>query len=159
MPINNAEIKKEIVKTDFSSISQNFLFSAKIPAGFKAEYQPSLNTINLYDPNLPGSNNTEKSQIYITYFKAGRFLTLNTVNITLQEPKIVAGREAILYEIAKKPEFPDFVGQPEWRNFKHKALDVRFSAENPTYFYSFSYNPILPESVFNEFIDSLELYQ
>ena len=31
--------------------------------------------------SLPGKNNIEKSQIYIIYFKASRFLTLNTVDI------------------------------------------------------------------------------
>ena len=144
-----------VKSVDFSKINPPFLFSAKIPKEFKAEYIAQLKAINIYNPSLSGQNNIEKSQIYITYFSASRFLTLNTVDITQQDPIEVKGRQAILYEIAKKLGVPDFAGQPEWRNFKHKAIDIRFSSENPTYFYSFASNPDLSEKFFDDFINSL----
>ena len=140
---------------DFAKIDQEFLFSAQIPKEFEAEYTSQLRAINIYNPRLPADNTIEKSQIYITYFKADRFLTLNTVEITQQDPINIKGHQAILYEITKKPESPNFSGQPSWRNYKHKAIDIRFTKNSPSYFYSFAYNQNLSEKVFNDFIDSL----
>ena len=150
-------------QTDFSKMNAEFLFSANIPPGFAAEYIPALKAINIYDPSLPGENNMEKSQIYITYFKANNFLTLNTVDILRRYEVTVKGRAAVAYEIAKKPNVANFAGQPGWRNAKHNALDIRYSNENPSHFYPFAYNPALtvpssnasPEKIFSEFIDSL----
>ena len=143
---------------DFSKVNQEFLFSTEIPKELEVEYIPQLRVINIYNPNLAGQNNIEKSQIYITFFKADKFLTLSTVEITQRDEMIVNGHDAILYEITKKPGLPNFSGQPSWRNFKHKALDVRLTASSPSTFYSFAYNPNLPEKVFNNFIDSLVFY-
>lgn len=143
---------------DFSKINSEFLFSAEVNNEFEAEYISQLRAINVYNPGLPDGNNMEKSQIYITFFRANRFLTLDSVEITQREPMVVKGREAILYEITKKSSIPDFLGQPSWRNLKHKALDVRFTKTNPSYFYAFAYNPDLPENVFNDFINSLAFY-
>ncbi len=162
MPIVEPEVRTErinnLVKSmDFSKINPEFLFSAEIPNEFEAEYIPQLKAINIYNPNLQG-NNTEKSQIYISFFKANRFLTLSTVEITQQDKVVVKGRDAILYEITKKPEVPDFAGQPSWRNLKHKAIDVRFTKNNPSLFYSSAYNPNFSEELFNNFINSLTFY-
>jgi len=151
--------EEKINKVDFSKVNSTFRFSGKIPAEFEMEYIPSLKATSIYDPRLPGENIKEKSQIYITSFEANRFLTLSTVSITQQDETLVKGHDAVLYEIAKKPGVPDFPGQPSWRNFKHTALDIRFTKNSPSVFYSFAYNPTLSESIFNDFIDSLVFLQ
>lgn len=153
--VETSQINNLIKSVNFFEISPEFLFSAKILNEFEAEYTPDLKAINVYNPNAFGNNNTEKSQIYITYFKANRFLTLSTVKITQREAINIKGQEAVLYEITKKQEVSDFAGQPSWRNLKHKALDIRFSDDSPTYFYSFAYSPNFPEKTFNNFINSL----
>ena len=149
------EIDASLVLVDFSKINPEFLFSAKIPKEFSVEYIPQLRAINVYNPLLAGENTREKSQVYISFFKAGRFLTLNTVDITRQDNMTIQGREAILYEITKKDGVPDFSGQPNWRNFKHQALDIRLTGDSPSYFYSFAYSPDLTEEMFNNIISSL----
>jgi len=160
------EMNTSLKLIDFSKINSEFLFSAEIPKEFEAEYVPQLRAINIYNPNLSEKNKIEKSQIYITFFKADGFLTLNTVEITQSNAAPIKGHEAILYEITKKPEVPNFSGQPSWRNFKHKAIDIRFSKNNPGPFYSFAYNTNLgtgssqasAEKIFNDFINSLVFY-
>ena len=99
--------------------------------------------------------NIEKSQVYISFFQASKFLTLSTVDITKQDKITIKGREAILYEITKKAGAPNFSGQPDWRNFKHHALDIRHSNDNPSYFYSFAQNPNLSQKILDDFINSL----
>lgn len=140
---------------DFASINQEFLFSANIPDGFKVEYLPKTRAINVYDPSISGASNLDKSLMYVSFFKASRFLTLNTVDITRQDKTSIKGREAILYEITKRGGIPDFYGQPVWRNAKHEALDIRLTQSNPSYFYSFAKNPALSQKVFDDFISSL----
>ena len=152
------EINYSLESIDFSKINSEFLFSAEIPKEFEVKYIPQLKAVNIYNPNLQGENDIEKSQIYITFFKADRFLTLNTVEITQRDAVLIKGHEAILYEITKKAGVPNFSGQPSWRNFKHKATDIRLSKNSLTYFYSFAYNPNLPENIFNDFINSLIFY-
>ena len=153
--IEVSKIESAVKLLDFSKINSEFSFSAKIPKKFEAEYIPQLKAINIYNPSLDGQTNTEKSQIYITIFRADRFLTLHTVEITQQDKIFVSGKEAILYEITKKENTPNFTGQPVWRNFKHRAIDVRNSKDNPSYFYSFAQNPNLSQKIFDEFINSL----
>ncbi|MEK7664476.1 MAG: hypothetical protein AAB340_03535 [Patescibacteria group bacterium] len=148
------EIKTKLA--DFSEVNQEFDFLAQIPIEFEAEYMPQLSAINVYNPSSSENNNIEKSQLYITYFKANNFLTLRTVDITRADKISVNGRDAILYEITKKLEVPGFLGQPKWRNFIHKALDIRVSNSNPSIFYSFAYRPSLSEKMFNDFINSIE---
>lgn len=143
---------------DFSKVNPEFLFSVSIPKEFEVEYIPKLKAMNIYNPKLTGGKNIDKSEIYITHFKADRFLTLNTVEITKQDKIILNGQDAVLYEITKKPEVPNFSGQPNWRNFKHKAIDIRFDSANPTYFYSFAYNPNLSAKIIGDFINSLFFY-
>jgi len=147
--------EKSSKSVDFTEVDSRFGFSSQIPSEFKAEYLPSLRAINIYDPSLPGTGNIEKSQLYITYFNANSFLTLNTVDIIGAEKMTVLGKEAILYTIAKKLNVPDFLGQPSWRNLAHKALDIRVSTENPSIFYSFAYKQNLGKKSFDNFINSL----
>ncbi len=144
-----------IIRADFSDINPEFLFSAQIPVSLKLEYLPKRKAINIYNSALTGKDNLEKSQMYVSFFKANKFLTLNTVKITKQDKMTVQGHDAILYEITKKDGVPDFYGQPIWRNFKHEALDIRLSSESPTYFYSFAKNPSMDQKVFDDFVNSL----
>ena len=140
---------------DFSKVNAPFRFSGKIPAEFEVEYIPQLKALSVYDPSLPKDSMREKSQIYISSFEANRFLTLNTVEITQQDETLINSHDAVLYEITKKDGVSDFTQQPSWRNFKHKAIDIRFAKNNPSVFYSFAYNPALSEDIFNAFINSL----
>jgi len=157
--VNKVNKEDNAVKlTDFSKINPEFLFSAKIPKEFEAEYIPKSRAINIFNPSLAGNSNIEKSQIYISFFKAGRFLTLSAVNIDRRDKMIVKEKEAVLYEITKKETAPDFSGQPFWRNQKHKALDIRLTQDNPSYFYSLAYNPDLPEEIIDGIIASLVFY-
>jgi len=154
-PYRVQEIDKVVKLIDFSQINSEFLFSAEIPKEFEVEYIPQLKAINIYNPSLGGQTNIEKSQVYISFFQASKFLTLSTVNITRQDKATVKEREAILYEITKKDGLPNFSGQPDWRNFKHHALDIRLTQDSPSYFYSFAYNPNLSQKVFDDFVNSL----
>ena len=149
------ERQDQLESVDFSKINSTFRFSGQIPSEFEVEYIPQLKALSIYDPSLPGDSIRQKSQIYITSFEADRFLTLSTVEITQQDETLMKGHDAVLYEITKKPGVPDFRGQPSWRNFKHKAIDIRFTNNSPSLFYPFAYNPVLSESIFNDFIDSL----
>lgn len=152
---DNNEINNAVTLVDFSSINSEFLFSAKVPKELKVEYIPQLRAINIYNSNMVGISNIEKSQIYITFFRANRFLTLNTVEITQQDKMYINGKDAILYEITKKEAVPNFTGQPLWRNVKHKAIDIRHFEANPSYFYSFAKNPDVSQKVFDDVINSL----
>ncbi|MBI2049914.1 MAG: hypothetical protein HYT35_00440 [Candidatus Staskawiczbacteria bacterium] len=152
------KIDNSVKLVDFYKVNPEFLFSAEIPKEFEVEYISKLKAINIYSANLPGENNIEKSQVYISFFKASKFLTLGTVEITQQDKITVKERQAILYEITKKDEASNFSGQPNWRNFKHKALDIRLTENSPSYFYSFAYNPNLSEEIFNNIIGSLVFY-
>ena len=149
----------QLESVDFSKLSATFRFSAKIPAEFAVEYIPQVKAVSVYDPRLPGDNVREKSQIYISSFEANRFLTLGTVEIIQQDETLTNGHDAVLYEITKKAGVPNFTKQPSWRNSKHKALDVRFTRDNPSVFYSFAYNPELPQTLFDQFIGSLEFHE
>lgn len=153
-----SEISNDEKLVDFSRVNSEFLFSAKIPKEFEVEYVSSIRAINIYNPSQPGDSNIEKSQMYLSFFKASKFLTLGTVEITRQDKMTIQGREAILYEITKKEAVPIFSGQPSWRNIKHQAIDIRLTQDSPSYFYSFAQNPNLPQKMFDDFINSLSFY-
>lgn len=167
-PVGPAALEEEIRKedktpsvklVDFSKVNPAFRFSGYIPLEFEVEYIPQLKALSIYDPRLPGESVREKSQVYVSSFEANRFLTLSTVDITQQDETLVHGHDAVLYEIAKKADVPDFTQQPSWRNSRHKALDIRFAQDNPSVFYSFAYNPELSQALFDQFINSLELHE
>ena len=143
---------------DFSTTNSEFLFSAEIPNSFQVEYLPNVRAINIYNPNATGASNLDKSQLYLSFFKANTFLTLSTVTITRRDATTLNGHSAVLYEITKKEQVPAFAGQPSWRNSTHLALDVRATSNNPAYFYSFAYHPLLPERTFNNIVNSIDFY-
>jgi len=145
-------------REDFSRYSGVYRFSANLPAGFEVEHVPEIESINIYNPELDGESAREKSQIFIRYFEASRFLTLPTVDILNQKEAEVNGHAAVRYEIEKKPSVANFVRQPLWRSGRHKLTDIRYSAGSPSYFYVFAYNPEFAATDFELFLQSLVFY-
>lgn len=129
-PAENTEIA--FAKIDFAKIDPVWRFSGNVPENIEIG-----------------------SDIFITTFQASDFLTLKTVTIHQQEKTTINGHEAVLYEIEKKPEAPDFSNQPSWRNKRHIAIDVRFSKINPTIFYSFAFRPELKQELTADFLESI----
>jgi hypothetical protein len=145
-------------KFDFASQDSIFRFRAVLPGDLGVEYVPEIESINIYDINSSEDKMIDKSQIFIRYFRASSFLTLNTVDILSRQEASVKGHQAVAYEIRKKEGIADFAFQPFWRNQQHKLIDIRFSSQSPTLFYVFSYNPEMTEEQFNAFIDSLAFH-
>jgi len=164
-PVNSqVETKPEATKSElitqtinFTQLNSIYKFSSTIPSTWKAEYLPALESINIYDPSLPG-NSLQQSQIFIRYFKGSKFLTLTTVDIFKRESLILNGRDAVRYEIKKKANIPNFPNQPPWRNEQHMVTDIRYSKENPSTFYVLAKNPSLSEEIFNQFINNLAFH-
>ncbi len=152
-----AFIPKPVTGERFNFASQDpvFRFSAVLPGNLRVEYVPEIESINIYDTNSSEDEIIDKSQIFIRYFRASSFLSLNTVDILSRQETSVNGHEAVAYEIRKKEGIADFAFQPFWRNQQHKLIDIRFSSHSPTLFYVFSYNPEMSEKQFKDFIDSL----
>ncbi len=157
--IKNDENSKNISdpkRLNFSIYGQDqknqplYKFSAEIPRDWQVKYVPEIEAINIYKNNSP-----ENSQIFIRYFKADRFLTLNTVNILGREEANIHGHSAIKYEIEKRVGVPSFPYQPMWRNKKHSLIDIRLNENNPSFFYVFAHNPELAKDEFDKFISSL----
>lgn len=140
---------------DFSTINSIFRFSAEVPAQWQVELVPEIESINIYNPDDPAGQTIDKSQIFIRYFQADSFLTLSTVDILQQENLTVNDHSAVKYQIQKKPSIDNFSRQPIWRNEIHDLIDVRFSGENPSTFYVFSYNPSLGQPAFEKFLNSV----
>jgi len=151
----SAEQAELDTRVDFSQFDPLFRFSAEIPTSWEMEFVPQITSLNIYDPQDSSEGVREKSQIFIRYFEANRFLTLSTVNIGVRENTEVNGHDAVRYEITKKPGVADFPHQPSWRNSTHKLTDIRFTQNNPSLFYVFSYAPTLDAETFKDFIDSL----
>ncbi len=143
----------------FGQLNTVFKFSADIPSTWNIQYVPEIQSVNIYDTAKAGADPLEKSVIFIRYFSANKFLTLNTVDVLDRKDDEVQGRPAVRYEIKKKTSVPDFFKQPGWRNQQHKLVDVRYGPENPSLFYVFAYNPDLPEEDFEKFLESLRFSQ
>ncbi len=143
---------------EFSQLNPAYRFSADIPADWKVEFVPGTSAINVYDPEVPKKSALEKSQIFIRYFEADRFLTLRTVDIFSREQTEVRGHVAVRYEIAKKAGVPDFPGQPKWRSRRHRLIDIRFTKKRPSLFYVFAHTPDLHEQFFDSFISSIRFH-
>lgn len=140
---------------DFSQADSRYLFQGEIPTSWEVAYVPATEAVNIYDPKAAGGSALEQSQIFIRFFEAKTFLTLATVDILSRESTELHGHEAARYEIRKKPQAPDFPGQPQWRSGLHKLMDVRYSPDSPSLFYVIAANPVLPEAVFDRFLGSL----
>jgi len=133
-----------------------FELTAAIPKTWRAEYVAASSAINLYDPQASGSTNLEKSQIFVKYFSASKFLTLSTVDILSQSSTTISGRPAMKYLIEKKSGIKDFVGQPSWRNEKHTVTDIRSTDQSPTTFYVYAQSPKVSDAVFTNFLTSIK---
>lgn len=142
---------------EFSKFNSTYQFSGKIPTSWQVEYLEAIDSINIYDPSLPGTN-LEQSIIFIRNFKANSFLTLNTVDILNRTEDTVGSHPAVRYEIKKKTGVPNFVSQPPWRNQQHKLIDIRYSSNNPSLFFVIAHKPVLSDQQFSEFIQSLKFY-
>ena len=154
--ISIPETTKLFSSKELSSADSHFDFSAEIPKGWQAEYIPNSSAISLYDPSVATtSGSIEKSQIFVKYFVADKFLTLQTVDILEKNETIVNGHPAVKYRIVKKEGVKNFLDQPLWRNGEHSVLDIRSSDAVPSVFYVFAKNPSLSESVFEDFIQNV----
>lgn len=147
---------KKFTTYDFSKFGGKaiFRFSAKISSEWDIEYIPEIEAINVFK-KVGGGSSLERSQIFIRYFQASKFLTLSTVDILESEETGVNGHRAVRYKIEKKSNIPNFAHQPLWRNQKHSLIDIRFSDKSPTFFYVFAKNPEVPDLEFEQFISSL----
>lgn len=143
---------------DFSSIDGRFKFEAVLPEGFAAEKISQIQAINIYDPTAAGASNLEKSQIFVRFFEAGDFLTLQTVNILERREHVLHGHEAVTYEIEKKLQVPAFVHQPAWRSGRHRVTDVRMSRQKPATFYVFGKKPALADEAFDKFLQNIRFH-
>ena len=132
--------------------------SGKIPNAWVVDYVRSIECINVYDSGKNGNPNIEKSVIFIRYFNANSFLTLNTVNILSRTDSNVNSHTAVRYEIKNKSGVANFPNQPLWRNMQHKLIDIRYSQTNPSTFYVIAYSPELQVDQFEKFIDSLKFH-
>ena len=158
-PVNQtkpvSETQPSIQTVEFSKFNSVYKFSGEISNSWVAEYVPSIESVNIYDPAKAGITNIEKSVIFIRYFNANSFLTLNTVSILNRADATVSGHAAVRYEIKNKSGVANFPSQPPWRNGQHKLIDIRYSQTNPSPFYVIAYNPELPAEQFEAFIAGL----
>ncbi|QQS23096.1 hypothetical protein IPM19_00815 [bacterium] len=141
---------------NFSSYNSIYKFTGLIPADWEIEYIQANESINIYDPKMASPDNLEKSQIFIRHFRASSFLTLTTVDILKREQLTVGSHAAVMYEIKKKTNVPNFPNQPLWRSGQHTLIDIRYSADNPSEFYVIAKNPSLDPVTFDVFIDKLK---
>lgn len=136
-----------------------YQFRATIPAEWRVEAVAETDALNIYDPAASGETNLEKSQIFIRYFTASTFLTLQTVTIHEQTALTVGGRPAVRYDIEKKAGIADFANQPSWRSQRHIVTDIRVSDNNPSTFYVIAANPTLDMPAYEAFLTSLIVNQ
>lgn len=150
-------VKSTENRFDFSVFSEVFQFSAVLPESLDAEYVSANESIAL-TPAEVGEPDLNSAQIFIRHFEAADFQTLSTVNVLSRGQTKVGTHEAVSYEIEKKPAVASFTNQPEWRNQKHKLIDVRYAPSGWTSFFVFSYNPTFSQAQFDAFIASLRFH-
>ncbi|PIT86950.1 MAG: hypothetical protein COU33_00350 [Candidatus Magasanikbacteria bacterium CG10_big_fil_rev_8_21_14_0_10_43_6] len=151
--VMSGEDTPPVIRYDFSVLDPTFRFSAILPEGAMATYVPEIESIHVTNPSQ-----TDSSLFFIRTFRANNFLTLSTVSILDQEKTTIHNHAATRYHIEKKPGIPNFPSQPAWRNNEHRLIDIRFSEQNPSWFYVFAYNPAVDETIFDSFIASLEFH-
>lgn len=151
------ESRKKIFASSIPGAAPVFDFAVSVPSQWEVESVPAIETLNFYDPGAEGENNLEKSQVFVRYFRANRFLTLSTVTIHSRRETEIIGRPAIAYDIEKKPGVPDFPNQPGWRSGRHFVTDIREGNSNPSVFFVFAKRPDLSEETFSAFLESIGL--
>lgn len=128
-----------------------------IPEGMEVEYIPSIQSLNIFSVDGEGTAR-ERSQIFIRFFDASSFLTLNTVTIHSMED-LEIGEEnytARRYDIEKNAGVADFPEQPSWRNERHIVTDTRKSDGFTRYFVT-AKNPELDMAVYEAFLKNVVL--
>ncbi len=153
--IDNSMSYVRFLTEDVENVHKSFTFSAELPSGWAVEAIPEIESLNIFDTSKEGDSNIEKSQIFVRYFEANDFLTLDTVTIHSKDDSEILTRPTIIYDIEKKSNVPTFPYQPSWRNERHSVVDVRESDDNPSIFYVFSLNPSIDIEVFEHFLYSL----
>lgn len=141
--------------TDITDAHPAYKFDSIIPQSWEVEAVPEINALNFYNPGAEGVNNLEKSQIFVRYFEASTFLTLQTVTIHSQNNTTLNNRPAVVYDIEKKNSVAPFPNQPKWRNKRHIVTDIRSTDTSPATFYVFAKLPVLEQKIFNQFIENL----
>lgn len=128
-----------------------------VPNGMEVEYVDSIQALNIYAKDGPDTS-LDRSQIFIRYFDADRFLTLSTVNIYSTSDLAIGKGNYVArqYDIEKKTGVPNFAGQPSWRNARHTVTDTRKKAGRTRY-YVLAKNPELDQRIFDEFLAGLEI--
>lgn len=129
-----------------------FQLSFTVPAGMEVEYIPAIESLNIFSMSGEGTAR-QRSQIFLRYFDANRFLTLGTVTIHSQDDLTVgtANYTARRYDIAKKTGVADFSQQPDWRNDRHIVTDF-VKGEGFGRYYVVAANPELDQAVYEAFL-------
>lgn len=126
-----------------------------IPEGMEVEYVPSIESLNVYTVSGEGTAR-ERSQIFIRYFNAADFLTLNTVTIHSTEDLTIGTGDytARRYDIEKNAGVADFRDQPSWRNTRHIVTDFR-ADEGFTRYFVLAAHPELNTDVYESLLDRM----
>lgn len=158
-PETSTEISatRRLFAGEIPNVGLQYQFSAEIPSGWQAAWVGQTEAINLYDPSAGGDSSLEQSQIFIRFFEANRFLTLQTVTIHEQTDTTVDGRPTRRYDIEKKSGVANFTNQPSWRSSRHSVTDVRVTDANPSIFYVIAKRPELDQNVFDAFLASFRV--
>ncbi len=131
-----------------------FPLSFDLRSDWDIEYIPSLKAWNVYTIFGSGSAR-DRSQIFIRYFDADKFLTLNTVDIfSMKESMVGQSYEAKQYDIQKKSHVPNFSDQPLWRNERHTVTDFR-DKQGFTRYFVVAKNPNLDDAAYQKFLESI----
>ena len=126
-----------------------------VPTDMEVEYVPSIQSLNIFSVDGEGTAR-ERSQIFIRFFDASQFLTLNTVTIH-ETSDLIVGEEnytARRYDIEKNPGVANFPDQPLWRNERHIVTDTRKSS-GFTRYYVVASNPELDTEIYESFLQNL----
>ncbi len=134
-----------------------FKLELLLPKNWDIEYIPSLQALNLY---MVSGNGTarERSQVFIRYFDANKFLTLSSVDV-LSTKDVQVGAQSYTgkqYEIEKKSGIADFTDQPSWRNKQHRVTDFR-DKEGFTRYYVVAKNPNLDMETYQKVLESMTI--
>lgn len=155
-PIADVSAIKIFSAQAVAGVSSAYDFSLYLPDGWRAEAIRANESINIYDPASSGDVTLEKSQIFIRYFRASNFQTLQSMQIRSKVETSVASLAAMDYIVQKKAGYADFRSQPSWRsNAEHRVVDVRTSAENPAVFLVFARRPDLPDDIFKAILETV----
>lgn len=156
-PTSQTATIKIIKAAAIAGAASQYQWQSTVPSTWSAESVASIEAINLYDPTAEGTNNLEKSQIFIRYFSANQFLTLQTVTIHSKIDLTVNSRPAVRYDIEKKSSVANFGNQPLWRSQRHIVTDVRVSDTNPSVFYVIAKRPDLDQAVYDQFLADFQV--